>query len=283
MDDYCGCLTLEGVTLVPGRCPFCLGAPALSTLERLQEFSNRKSHRLHIEKHLSQIPGGSRVCCPHPNCDTRDLSLVALKEHFRQQHSIPAYKPKSRGEFPKAMEMEEHLKGGDSGLCPPEQCSDKRAPSSACSTDFENAPRPFAAMAFSNDIRQAPQPAWDAVIEESVEAGDDATSGIADTCAVNLDDMLQLGPLEGEGSDTVGKHQTDIYSPWQAYQEPNDADYRASGAYREYDYRNSGPQPRWEQADVDYPTSNRHCDGSAFISSWRHCNPNSIMLQPHPS
>ena len=69
----------ESFVVIPRRCPFCIGNPALSDYTaRMREFFNLASLKQHLDQHFSRLHLLYSPCL-HPRCDTAKLKDGQLK------------------------------------------------------------------------------------------------------------------------------------------------------------------------------------------------------------
>ena len=66
IDLFCGILSIRGLVVAGGRCPFCLADSTKSWLGRMQEYIDSDAFVRHISTHLPRLPSHLIIDCPHP-------------------------------------------------------------------------------------------------------------------------------------------------------------------------------------------------------------------------
>lgn len=85
----CGLLTFRYTLVAPGFCPFCLGDGNKRPDQRFNQWLNKATLLNHIDGHLSQLPSGNPVTCPHPCCSGKEYgSVLDFRRHLFDVHSI---------------------------------------------------------------------------------------------------------------------------------------------------------------------------------------------------
>ncbi|KAJ8189548.1 hypothetical protein LV163_001835 [Aspergillus fumigatus] len=89
LEPRCGLLTFRYTLVAPGFCPFCLGDGNKRPDERFKQWLNKATLLNHIDGHVSHLPSGNPVTCPHPCCSGKAYgSVLDFRRHLFDVHSI---------------------------------------------------------------------------------------------------------------------------------------------------------------------------------------------------
>ena len=74
------------IECLPTQCIFCLGNANLAYERRTKAFHRRDALQKHFRAHLSHIPDGQGIDCPHPECKEKLSHKQHLQNHAAQVH-----------------------------------------------------------------------------------------------------------------------------------------------------------------------------------------------------
>ena len=74
------------IECLPTQCIFCLGNVHLTYERRTKAFFRRDTLQKHFRAHLSLIPDGQEIDCPHPECDERLSHHQHIQNHAARVH-----------------------------------------------------------------------------------------------------------------------------------------------------------------------------------------------------
>jgi len=74
------------IECLPTQCIFCLGNVEFAYERRTKAFHRRDALRKHFRAHLSRIPEGKEIDCPHPECNEQLSHRQHIQNHAARVH-----------------------------------------------------------------------------------------------------------------------------------------------------------------------------------------------------
>ena len=74
------------IECLPTQCIFCLGNANLTYDRRTKAFHRRDALQKHFRAHLSHIPDGQEIDCPHPGCTEKLWHKQHIQNHAATVH-----------------------------------------------------------------------------------------------------------------------------------------------------------------------------------------------------